>query len=150
MKDVSTPIINAFYSLLNGNVTYANKTVKVFKRPPKDTEIPIVKGALYHYIEIGDISDTEAPRNADVYVHDCTVDLQVIVGFPGIGDISLMNNIVNQVLQLIQTGKGSKITLAGGFTNIMIEKEIDFQTQEQDIHKKLIKTIRYRLEIDET
>ena len=150
MKDVSDTLRDKIYTLLNKNVTYQSKNVKVFKDTPKNTNIPIVKGALYHYIEIGDISDTETPRDSDTFCHDVSMDIQVVVGFPGIGSKTVVNSISNQVQTLIQTSKGSKLSLGADFTNILIYKEIDFETTEQDTHKKIIKTIRYRLEIDET
>jgi len=150
MKDPSQKIVDAYYSLLNGKVTYSGKKVKVFKRPPKDTEIPIIKGAMYHYIEIGDVTDSETGSNADVFSHDATCEIYVVVGFPGIGDKSVMNNIVNQVLNKTLTGKGAKLSLGSDFTNIVHVLETAFDTQEQDMHKKLIKNLRYRLEIDET
>ena len=154
MKDPTQSIQDAIYTLLNGNVTYTNSdgkefTIKVFKDTPQANQIPIVKGKMYHYIEIGNISDTETPNNADTFVHDVTVEVQVIVGFPGMGSQSVVNNIVNQVTQLILTAKGGALSIGSDFTNIIHYLENAFQTTEQDTHKKIIKTLRYRLEIDE-
>jgi len=149
MKDPTQSIVDAFYTLLNGNVTYNSKTVKVFKRPAKSTEIGIQKGKMYFYIEIGEVTDTETGSNADTFCHDATAEVQVIVGFPGIGDKSVLNNIVNQVLQLIQTTKGGKLSLGDDFTNIIFYLENAFETREDGLHKVIIKTLRYRLEIDE-
>jgi hypothetical protein len=149
MIDPSTAIENALYSLLNGNVTYNSKKVKVFKRTPKASEVPIVKGALYNWIEIGDISDTETAQDSDTFTHDTTVDLQVVVGFPGIGDKAVMNNISNQVQQLVFVSKGAKLSLTG-FTNVITTLDIAFQTREDTAtHKVIVKTIRIRIESDE-
>lgn len=150
MKDPTQNIIDAIYSLINGNVTYSGKSVKVFKRPAKSTEVGIQKGKLYFYIEIGEVTDIETGMNADVFTHDSTVEVQIIVGFPGIGDKSVVNTIVNQVLQLIQPTKGGKLSLGSNFTNIVFYLENAFETREEGLHKVIIKTLRYRLEIDET
>lgn len=149
MKDVTQTLKDTIYTLLNKNVTYNGNNVKVFKHTPKNTEAGIVKGRLYYYIEIGDISDTETPNNADTFCHDVSMDLQVVVGFPGIGSSDVYSTICNQVMQLIQPTKGGRLSLGSDFFNVYIEKEIDFTTEEQDIHKKVIRTIRYRLQIDE-
>ena len=154
MIDPSQAIQDALFTILDGNITYTNssdktKDVKVFKHTPQANEIPIVKGQLYHYIEIGNISDIETPGNADTFVHDTSVEVQVIVGFPGIGSQQVVNNIVNQVTQLVQTAKGGQLSLGSSFSNIIHYLEIAFQTTEQDTHKKIIKTLRYRLESDE-
>jgi hypothetical protein len=150
MKDPSQAITDAFYSLLNGNITYNGSKVKVFKRPAKNTEVGIQKGKLYFYIEIGEITDTETGQNADVFTHDTTAEIQIIVGFPGVGDKTVLNTIVNSAMQLIQTTKGGKLSLGSDFSNIVFYLENAFETREDGIHKVLIKTLRYRLEIDET
>lgn len=150
MKDPSEALRDAIYTLLNGNVTYNSKDVKVFKTYPKDNEIPIVKGQLYHYIEIGDISDTETNMSSDTFTHDTTMDIFVVVGFPGIGSKVVTENIANQVKQLIQPSKGGKLSLGSDFSNIIIRLDISFPTLEEGLHKKDIRTLRYRLEIDET
>jgi hypothetical protein len=150
MKDPTQNIVDAFYTLLNENVTYGGKTVKVFKRPAKSTEIGIQKGKLYFYIEIGEVTDVETGSNADVFCHDSTAEIQIVVGFPGIGDKSVLNNIVNQAMQLIQTTKGGKLDIGSDFQNIVFYLENAFETREDGLHKVIIKTLRYRLEIDET
>lgn len=150
MKDVASTLRTKIKALLSGNVTYNGKAVRIFDHPPKDSEIPIVKGALYAYVQIGDISDTETPNDSDTFTHDTTMDVFVVVGFPGIGSGEVTNGIVNQVLQLILPNKGGKIDLGDDFYNVLTYLEIGFETTEQDIHKKHIKTLRYRLEIDET
>jgi len=149
MKSPATAIYTAIKSALEGNVTYNGNPVKVFDYAPNDNEIPIVKGALHHYIEIGEISDTETAENADTFTHDATVDLYVVVGFPGIGSRMVVDDIVNQVMNLLQPYKGDALNLGTDFKNVVHSLEMGFETEQIGIHKTIIKTLRYRFTLDE-
>lgn len=149
MKSPVTAIANALTTLLS-NITYRGNVVKVFTYPPQDNEIPIVRGALHHYIEIGEMSDVETNENSDTFTHDISVDLQVVVGFPGMGSRMVVDEIVSDVMEAIQPTKGGKLTLTG-FKNVVYALEIGFETQQDGgLHKTIVKTLRYRFTLDET
>lgn|SRR5574343_820356 len=149
MKSPATAIMTAIKTALEGAVKYNGKDVKIFDYPPMDNDIPIIKGALHHYIEIGEISDTETPESADRFTHDATVDLYIVVGFPGMGSRMVVDDITNQVMQALQPFKGGALNLGADFKNVVHVLEMGFETQQQGIHKTIIKTLRYRFTLDE-
>lgn len=149
MKDPSQNIEDAIHTLLDGNVTYNGKDVKCFKWTPSLTEAGISKGALYHYIEIGEITDTETELK-ESFTHDCTVEVEIIVGYPGVGSKVVHNNITNQVIQLIAPSKPATLDLGDDFSNHLLILENKFELIEQGTHKIARVVLRYRLEITET
>lgn len=151
MKDPTQDIIDAIYTLFNDNITSTttNKKVKVYKDVPPASKIGIVKSKLYHYIVIENVDDTEVGKSADTHVHDATVDIEFVVGFPGIGSKTVLNDIVDQAFQLLPA-KGSGLSLGSDFTNPIFELENTVNQEERGTHKIVRKICTFRLEIDET
>jgi len=149
MKDPTQSIIDALYTLFNGNITYNSKSVKVFKDQPTNSKAGIVKGKLYHYILLENVDDTELGANADNHVHDATVDIEVVVGFPGIGSKAVVNSITDDAMRLLPA-KGAGLSLGADFSNIIFELENTVNLEERGTHKVVRKIITFRLEIDET
>lgn len=154
MKSPVKTLKNAFYTLLNGNVTYTNSkgntsNVPIFKHTPKNTESGAAAGKLFYYVEIAEITDIETANSSDTYTHDCSVNLDVVVGFPGFGSSDIYHDIVDQVTQAINTTKGDTLNLGANFKCLYLYLENTIHNEAEGTHKIITEQLRYRMEVDE-
>ena len=93
MKNVTKQLVNAWFDLLDGNLTYNSRTVKVYKEDSPNTED-------YHHVLIRAESETD-DSNKQLFV---TVPV-IIIDIITLHDVSVKRSIVddidNQIRELI-------------------------------------------------
>lgn len=92
MKDPDFQLQKAYYTALNGNITYSGKDIPIYDRIPR--------GAGEAWIQIGDFISTRQ-ESKDGYSTERMVSLTCHTRLRSGGGKKKVNSISNQVLQLI-------------------------------------------------
>lgn len=91
MNDPAQEILDVFYNMLHGNVSYSGDDIPVYKMAP---------GNEYDFIHLRDILlINDNTKNA--YHSDGEIIIDVITSQQSRGQTSKANNIVNQVLNIV-------------------------------------------------
>ena len=140
MKLPSKQVQIAYYTALNGNVTYNSAEVPVYDVVPTASSYP--------YIVLGDQIINDRPSTKDSFITDVTMQVDVVTGFEGnYGGKSQMYDISSDVTDIIRTRVPLSLT---GFT--MITSTLDLASiivEQTDTHILYINRIRFRHLIQE-
>jgi len=91
-KDPSEQLLEAYQAILDGNITYEGSAVTVGTRIPRKTT-----KYVYLYIE-----STDNHSTGDKILYNITMTMQIVsIQDISEGDESVVNNILNQILQLV-------------------------------------------------
>ena len=140
MKDSTTELYAAVYSMLNGNLSYGGSDYPVYSSVPKS--------ANYNYVVLADVTFNEDGAQ-DTYISDCTMLIDIVTGgFKNRGTKKPMNSISNQILQLLV---GQNISMTN-FTisvhpHLINANEIEEITEVSIIYRKLL---RLRFTVQQT
>jgi hypothetical protein len=95
MKDVKTDLQGAYYSLLNGNITYSGANVPVYDvmGVPQDPDYPHI--LITDYTQIDDSDKTS-------FGEEITVDLEIIDRATQTASRAGLFSVINQVKQIIR------------------------------------------------
>jgi hypothetical protein len=141
MKLPSKQLQIAYYTALNGNITYGGSNVPVYDVVPQD--------ATYPYIVLADQVVTDRPTTKDSYITDVIMQVDVVTGFEGAyGGKSMMYDISDSVIDIIRT-RAPYISLTG-FN--LFKSTLDIASvivNETETHILYINRIRFRHLIEE-
>ena len=141
MKLPSKQLQTAYYSALNGNVTYGGNIVPVYDVVPD--------GVDYPYIVLADQIVTDRPSTKDSYISDVLMQVDIVTGFEGAyGGKSMMYDISDSVTNIIRT-RAPYLSITG-FN--LFKSTLDIAsliTQQTDTHILYINRIRFRHLIEE-
>lgn len=98
MLDCTNNIRQCYINLLDGNVIYNGKTVKVYGETPFNTPPGI-------YIMLGSITEV-ADNNNQLFITDADIDINIIVEQYRRPDLSVVDAISSLVLNLILPSTG--------------------------------------------
>lgn len=141
MKLPSKQLQIAYYTALNGNITYGGSNVPVYDVVPQDADYP--------YIVLADQIVTDRPSTKDSYISDVIMQVDVVTGFEGAyGGKSMMYDISDSVIDIIRT-RAPYISLTG-FNLFKSTLDIaSLVTNETETHILYINRIRFRHLIEE-
>lgn len=94
MKDTGLAIRNAYYNLLNGNLTYNSKNVPVYKDDPIATPPD-------NYVVITEVIEGQ-DNNNQKFVNELQVTLDITTKQYKTIDRSICENIANQIVNLVK------------------------------------------------
>lgn len=127
MKDCSNKIRSAYYTALNGAVTYNTVAVPVYAELPKSATYPCI---CISNIDITDASD-KSKYNANV-----NVSIDIITKFDGDGSNIQMDTIGSAVLQIVNAR--TKLTLTDfDLITCKLESANETDTLEQEFKYKI-------------
>ena len=142
MKLPSRLLQVAYYTALNGNVSYGGSAVPVydFVRP----------SAIYPFIVLGSQNVIESNYNTDKRITEVVFDVDVVTGFEAGGGKSQCYDISDTVIGLIRKTPGNYLSLSG-FVMVTAVLESAVILQEQtETHILYINKLRFRHLIQET
>jgi len=140
MKLPTEELQKAYYTALNGNITYNGSNVPVYDAVPES--------ASYPYIRLAEFFVT--PDNTkDTYISNVITQVDVVTAYDGsFGGKKASQNISDQITRIIVT-RGSYLPL-NGFNMFVSTLDIasSFETQTES-HNLYIKRIRFSHKIEE-
>ncbi len=86
-------LLNAWYDLLNGQITYNSVPVKIYPGDPANDDYG-------HHVIIRAESETDA-SNGSSFMLNSVVGIEIVTVFPVSIDKSVVNDIDNQIRQLL-------------------------------------------------
>lgn len=93
MKDPSDEILTAFYTALNGNLSYGGNNFPVYTSAPRSTD--------YRYVHLAGLNLTDDSAK-DMFISDCALIIEIVDDVYKIrGTFKGVNDISNDILQLI-------------------------------------------------
>lgn len=104
LVDISYDLVNAVFTVLNGNVTYSGTTYPVYKSIPK-TPASV-------YVHIHNVLHAEDGTKDD-FLYEGTVQVEVVDEGKQRADTKLAQKILGVVRGLLKTSKGSTFTVTG-------------------------------------
>lgn len=132
----------AYYSALNGNVSYGGSAVPVYDMVPPT--------ANYPFIVLGSQNVIESNFNSDKRITEVVFDVDVVTGFEAGGGKSQAYDISDTVIGLIRKTPGQYLSLSG-FVMVTAVLESTVTLQEQsETHILYINKLRFRHLIQET
>ena len=140
MKDSTTELYEAVYTMLNGNLIYNTVNYPVYTSVPKSAD--------YNYVVLKDVTFLD-DGTQDTYISDCTMLIDIVTGgFKNRGTKVPMNSISSQILQLLA---GQDISMSN-FTisvhpHLANANEIEEMTEVSIIYRKLL---RLRFTVQQT
>ena len=93
MKEVMDPLCNSWYALLNGNLSYDTREVKVY---PEDAD----NDDSFHHVLIRAESETDN-SNKSVFVRRPVIIIEIVTKFDGLINTSVARNIGDQIRGLV-------------------------------------------------
>lgn len=93
MKEVFDPLIDSWYALLNGNLSYDGQPVNVY---PEDAD----NDDNNHHVLIRAESETD-DSNKSVFITRPVVIIEIVTKFDGVINRSVVNNIDEQIRGLL-------------------------------------------------
>lgn len=132
-------IKKAYYTALNGNVTYSGNTIPVYSIAPKSSDPP--------YIILGTTSLIESGTKSD-FLYDVTLFIEVVTTDQSKAE---MLSITNQILTLIKPNTTSVLTLTNyTMVNLVLDGiEDSIQLTDTKEFESITNTIRFTQLIDE-
>lgn len=93
MKQVIDPLIDSWYELLSGNLTFSSREVKVYpEEADNDDE--------FHHVLIRAESETDN-SNKSTFVTMPVIIIEIVTKFDGLINRSVVNNIDGQIRELL-------------------------------------------------
>ena len=125
MINTMDKLVNAWYALLNGALTYNSLPVGVFQEDvPEDTE--------GHYVILRAEGETGV-SNKRSFALDSVVVVDIVTVFQNNVDSSVANNIDNQIAGLILTSPGvNGLSAQSGFQILNVTMETSSYLREYD------------------
>lgn len=124
MKDVKQSLQEAYYSLLNGNVSYSGSNVPVYD------EMRVPQDPVYPYVMISNFTQIDDSDKSS-FGEEITVDLEVIDRATQFASRAGLFSVINQIKQIIRV-RPEAFSVAGWNifntkldTEITIPKEFD-------------------------
>lgn len=117
MKDVKQSLQSAYYSLLNGNVSYSGSTVPVYDimGVPQEPDYPHV--LITDYTQIDDSDKTS-------FGEEITVDLEIIDRATQTASRAGLFSVINQVKQIIRVRPEAFSVSGWNIFNTILDTEI--------------------------
>lgn len=142
MKDLSSVLRTAYYSRLNGNLTYNSSNVPVYDR--------VSNTVSYPFVLLGEFRDTD-DSDKTFYAHNCTQEVEVITAFDGNhGGKKASDNISDQIIERIRTRSSGYMVLNSSFNMTTTTLDETFTlTEEAGEHIVYRRVIRFRHLVDE-
>ncbi len=133
----------AYYSALNGQITYSGSNVPVYDVVPPDRTYP--------YIVLGSLNVLEDSFNNDTRIVTCIFDVDVVTGFDGsFGGKSQGYDISDSVVNAIRKTPGNYLSLSGfQMITAVLESSVMIQ-QFTETHVLYINKLRFRHKIQDT
>lgn len=127
----------AYFTALNGQISYSGSVVPVYDVVPPKTNYP--------YIVLGSQSLAEDRFNNDKRITSVVMDVDVVTGFDGsFGGKSQAYDISDSVVNRIRKTPGNYLSLSGFFI-ITAVLENSFILQEQnETHTLYVNKLRFR------
>ena len=141
-------LLDSWYALLNGAVTYSGKSVKVYKESvPLDSDPSATRSEHYILLRAEGESDNS---NKTAFATDSIMIVDIVTRFNNSVDRSVVENIDGQVTALVlptqQTGLGSQ----SGMQILNVKRESTTYLTETNIEKYYRKVSRYNTRILQT
>lgn len=141
MKSPSKELQTAYFTALNGNISYGGDNVPVYDVVPNNVAYP--------YIHLQDQIVNVQPQTKDTYITEVIFQIDIVTGFEGAyGGKSQAYDISNDVMDTI-INRGSYLSL----TNFnLFQCSLDLSsmvTTQTDTHILYINRIRFRNLIEE-
>lgn len=102
MKNASKAIVSAYYTALNGNISYGGNNVPVYRNVPIQT-MPD------NFIEIVDVNEVNDP-NDHKWIRECILTLEVVSTQYQYQDYVVVDEISEDVQQIIISTIGGSLT----------------------------------------
>ncbi len=117
MKDVKTSLQGAYYTLLNGNITYSGSNVPVYDvmNVPQEPDYPHV--LITDYTQIDDSDKTS-------FGEELTIDLEVIDRATQRASRAGLFSVINQVKQIIRVRPEAFSVSGWNIFNTILDTEI--------------------------
>lgn len=117
MNDVKTDLQGAYYTLLNGNITYSGSTISVYDimNVPQDPDYPHILITDYTQIDDSDKSS---------FGEEITVDLEIIDRATQRASRSGIFSIVNQIKNIIRVRPEAFSEAGWNIFNTILDTEI--------------------------
>lgn len=144
MINTMAKLMNAWYDLLDGNLTYNNQAVDVYK---EDTE----EETSLHYVLLRAESETD-DSNKRSFANESVVVVDIVTTFSGRVDRSVAENIDGQIGALILTDpRTSGLSAQSGMQilNVTLENTA-YLTEEDETNKYYRKISRFSHRILQT
>lgn len=97
MKDVNQPVRKAFYTLLNGNLSYGNPSLNV---PVQDEKLKEVNSIYKHYVILAEQTSTP-DESKQGYERQVTINLDIVTKTENSVSKKIADNIAHQILTLL-------------------------------------------------
>lgn len=133
----------AYYTALNGQITYNGSPVPVYDVVPPGTDYP--------YIVLGPQTVVEENLNNDTRIMGVTAEVDVVTGFDGsFGGKSQANDIADAIVNRLRKTPGNYLSLSG-FLIITTQLDSSLTLQEQtETHTLYVNKLRFRHKIQDT
>lgn len=145
MKDPSLSLRTAYYTALNGNITYNSSAVNIYDHIPQ-TEV-------YPYILLGNQTNVDDSDKED-FGTDHTLLVEIVSGYSkgykG-GGFTAVDTIGEDVLELIITGTGhldlSADSLNCFYSSLVLSENFQENTDTHVIYRKVMRIRHYIQEL---
>ena len=145
MEDIMDQLVNSWYDLLNGNLTYDSRQVKV-------SGVDAANDNSFHHVEIRPESEA-FDFNKRSFVTNAVIVLDIVTVHSVAVNKSIVNNIYNQVMQLVFPARpgGHALPALTGLQISTITPQGGSYLEEDDGTKKYYrKVIRFIHRINQT
>lgn len=141
MNDPKTLIQTAYFTLLNGNLTYNSVNVPVYDRVPDNAVYPHV--AIGHYTSTDDSDKSSFGENMTVTLH--VVDRYINSS----GSRKAINSVTGQIKQIIRV-RPVPISIAGFNVGTSYIDNESSNEEKTDTYLYIYNNIRFRHLIEQT
>lgn len=144
MQDVNTPVRKAWYTLLNGNLSYGGLNV-----PVQDEKLKEVNSIYKHYVILAEQTSTP-DESKQGYERQVTINLDIVTKTDNSVSKSIADNIANQILNLLYpTLHVHALPTPAGwqFLNPQLERETYLPLQETPTSFTMRKILTFGLRV---
>lgn len=133
MKNVTEQLTNAWFDLLNGNLTYGGNTVHVYHEDAANDD-------KFHHVEIKAESET-GDSNKTLFVTNPVIVIDIITVHPVAVKKSIANDIDNQIRELLFPTRKCALPALNGLQITNVEPQGGSYLNEYDGTKKYYRKV---------
>lgn len=142
MKNVMQQLVDSWFALLDGNLTYDSTPVKVYKEDAANSD-------TFHFVEIMAEGETDA-SNKSSFVTNAVVVIDIITVHPVSVKRSVADNIDDQIRQLLfPTRQCALPALTGLQISNVVPRNSTYLNQDDGTKKYYRKIIRFSHRINQ-
>lgn len=137
MKNVMEQLTDAWYELLNGNLTYGSKEVKVYSEDADNND-------TFHHVEIKAESETD-DSNKTSFVTNPVIVIDIVTVHSIAVKKSVVNDIDNQIRELLFPTRSCALPLLDGLQVTLVKPQGGTYLNDFDGTKKYYRKVtRYQ------